>query len=133
MLALCLPAVIGLIRGACNMKKPVSKHASKGGLARAESLTPEARSEIARAAAQARWGDGESLLPKETHTGVLKIKGRDIPCSVLENGSRVFSTRGINRAMGAKRTGAPEGARNGAPQLPGFLAASSLNRLFLMT
>jgi hypothetical protein len=110
------------------MKKSVSKHASKGGLARADSLSPEARSEIARAAAQARWGaDGESLLPKETHTGVLKIKGRDIPCSVLENGSRVFSTRGINRAMGAKKTGTPEGAtKPGAPQLPSFLAASSL-------
>lgn len=84
-------------------------------------------------AAEARWaaagggnGGGDSLLPKETHEGAIRIGNREIPCSVLDNELRVFSTRGINRAMGSKRTGAPETAKNGAPQLPSFLAAASL-------
>ena len=34
-----------------------AKGGRKGGKARAESLTPEQRSEIARAGAEARWGD----------------------------------------------------------------------------
>ena len=111
------------------MKSPtVAENASKGGRARAQSLSSEDRKDIARYAAEARWSGREvvSLLPKETHEGVIKIVGREIPCSVLDNGLRVFSTRGINRAMGSKRTGAPEGTRIGAPQLPAFLAAASL-------
>lgn len=103
--------------------------ASAGGHARAKSLSPEERQQIARHAAEKRWSGAptsESFLPKETHEGVLRINGREIPCSVLDNGMRVFSTRGINRAMGSKRTGAPNAAKYGAPQLPGFLAAGSL-------
>ena len=37
-----------------------SKGGKKGGKARAESLTPEQRSEIAAKAANARWGNGEA-------------------------------------------------------------------------
>jgi P63C domain-containing protein len=105
--------------------KTLSEQASKGGLARAKSLDPADRSEIARRAAETRWGaSGQlSLLPKETHEGSIKVGGREIPCSVLDNGVRVFSTRGINRAMGSRKTGKPE---SGAPQLPAFLAAASL-------
>ena len=117
------------------MKSPtVAENASKGGRARAQSLSSEDRKDIARYAAEARWSGREvvSLLPKETHEGVIKIVGREIPCSVLDNGLRVFSTRGINRAMESKRTGAPEGTRSGAPQLPAFLAAVALSRLFLI-
>jgi hypothetical protein len=106
----------------------VSEQASKGGKARAQALSPAERKDIARRAAEARWGatEGLSILPKETHEGALKIGGREIPCSVLENGVRVFSTRGISRAMGSKRTGAPESAKGGAPQLPAFLASGSI-------
>jgi hypothetical protein len=101
---------------------------ARGGKARAAALSAEDRQEIARRAAEARWGERPelSLLPKETHTGALKVGDRQIPCSVLGNGLRVFSTRGLNRAMGMKKTGAPEGLRSGAPQLPAFLASVAL-------
>ena len=41
-----------------DMKALGRKGGLKGGKARAEKLTPEQRSEIARKAAQARWGKG---------------------------------------------------------------------------
>jgi hypothetical protein len=96
-----------------------------GGLARANSLTSEERKEIAQKAAQARWS-GLNVLPKETHTGILKIGDREIPCSVLDNGTRVLSIRGINRVMGSKTTGSPRKPKEGARHLPYFLAADRL-------
>src|SRR5437660_1639516 len=106
---------------------------SKGGRARADKLLPEQRSAIAQAAAESRWakeGGVNSLLPKETHTGSLKIGEREIPCSVLDNGIRVFSTRGIHRALGSKTKGgrgkdalATVAEASGAPLLPTFLAS----------
>lgn len=100
--------------------------ASIGGKARAAKLTAEQRSEIARRGAEAKW-DKESVLPRETHTGALKVIGREIPCSVLEGGIRVFSTRGINRAMGSKTTGLPKIVDpGGARQLPAFLGSATI-------
>ena len=104
------------------------KGARKGGEARAKTLTAEDRREISRLAAEKRWAAEipEGRLPRETHTGVLKIGDRQIPCSVLENGTRVFSTRGINRAMGLGTGGGPTKPKDGAPQLPRFLGSKSL-------
>lgn len=51
----------------------------KGGIARAEALSPEERSEIARKAAEARWS-----IPKTEYTGELEIAGSIIPCAVIE-------------------------------------------------
>jgi len=103
---------------------------SKGGKARADKLSAETRTNIARRAADARWGK-DSNLPKETHTGALKVLNREIPCSVLEGGIRVFSTRGINRAMGSKTTGTRKGTTqtgdsSGAPQLPAVLMSANV-------
>ena len=39
--------------------EPVNENARKGGVARAKKLSPERRSEIARAAARARWNKDE--------------------------------------------------------------------------
>jgi hypothetical protein len=98
---------------------------SSGGHARAASLPVSTRSEIARKAALARWAV-EKNLPKETHEGSLQIGDHEIPCSVLDHEKRVFSTRGIARVMGSKKTGT-ENTGTGAPQLPPFLAAKNLS------
>ncbi len=100
--------------------------ASKGGKARAEALTPEQRSELARYAAEKRWEGIAVGLPKETHTGILQIGGREIPCAVLDNETRVLSTRGVNRAVGTRTTGTPRGQREGARHLPYFLASKGI-------
>jgi len=104
---------------AMNDRQTVSGIAAKGGNARAAVLSSDERREIARFAAQQRWA-GHSGLPKETHTGTLKIGEIEIPCAVLDNGIRVFSTRGVTRAVGGGKTGTG-GGRDGAPRLPPFL------------
>ena len=57
---------------------------AKGGRSRAERLTPEERSEIARKAAQAKW---DPTLPQATHEGELRIGDASIPCAVLQDGA----------------------------------------------
>jgi hypothetical protein len=76
--------------------------AAKGGHARAARLTKTERSDIARTAAAARWGD---LLAKATHAGELTIGDITIPCAVLEDGTRVLTQWGFYRAIG--RSGRP--------------------------
>jgi hypothetical protein len=99
---------------------------AKGGFARAESLTPEQRQEIARYAAAKRW-EASSGLPKETHAGVLPLGGMNLACGVLDNDTRVLSTRGITRAFGGRRTGTSAGdSSKRAPELPSFLGSEAI-------
>ena len=81
---------------------------SLGGKARADKLSPEERSEIASAAAEARWSKvaeqaGELRLPRATHVGELKIGNIQIPCAVLEDGTRLITQRGMFVAMGMNK------------------------------
>ena len=73
---------------------------SAGGKARAQSLPPEKRREIARKAAVARWG--EKPL-QATHKGNFKEEfGFDVECYVLndEQKTAVISQRGLAVALG---------------------------------
>lgn len=82
---------------------------AKGGKARANSLTQEQRSEIAKRAATARWKDH---VLKATHGSAdhpLKIGDLDIPCYVLEDGRRVLSLGGMVKALGMSIGGAGGG------------------------
>jgi hypothetical protein len=95
-----------------------------GGLARAEALTPEERSGIARKAASARW-DGS--IPQATHIGVLKIGNLELPCAVLQDGTRVISQGGVAVAFGPVTGGwQSRKAAEHSGDLPPFLVASSL-------
>lgn len=80
---------------------------AKGGFARAEILSPEERSEIARKAAIARWN---GPVPKATHAGFLKIGGLKIPVYVLEDGTRLISQRGLQTTIGMGTGGGTSGA-----------------------
>lgn len=75
---------------------------SKGGSARAASLSPEERSAIARKAADAKHN---KPLPTATHKGLLKIGDVEIQCFVLDDGRRVISGRGLTAAIGMKGRG----------------------------
>lgn len=97
----------------------------KAAKARAESLTPERRSEIAMSAAAARWG-----LPKATHRGEITIGDIRIPCAVLDSGERVLTETGITNALLGSRSGASKRIKKsteaiGAPT-PLFLAPDRL-------
>lgn len=79
---------------------------AKGGVARAEKLSPERRSEIARNAARARHQHKQdNILPSATHRGLMKIGELQIPCFVLDDGRRVISGRGMTAAIGMKGRG----------------------------
>nr|WP_281720832.1 P63C domain-containing protein [Nitrosomonas nitrosa] len=99
---------------------------AKGGMARAENLSPEERKEIARKGALARWN-----IEAEVAEGSGKVQIGDIliPCAVLKGGIRVLSERALTKAFGGKRGGShwkrmksdPDGAN-----LPVFLSAKNI-------
>lgn len=97
--------------------------ASKGGIARRENMTPEQRSESAKKAAEERWAKAAGL-PRETHSGVLKL-GQGIPCSVLNNGKRVFSVNGLARAFDTGGKGR-RAIDDGGLMVPPIIAAANM-------
>lgn len=76
---------------------------SLGGKARAEKLSREKRSEIARNAAAKRWaGSEEKSMPKAVCGGEqpLRLGNVEVPCYVLEDERRVVTLRGMQSALG---------------------------------
>src|SRR5258708_14986074 len=80
---------------------------AKGGFARAEALSPQERTEIAKKGAMARWGD---KMPRATHAGVVDIGGLKIPVFVLEDGTRLITQRGLQTTIGMGTGGGTTGA-----------------------
>jgi hypothetical protein len=81
---------------------------TKGGRARAQILSPEERSEIAKLGAAARWGNVPSELTgthPSSHPGELKVGNLAIPVFVLDDETRVISGRGFTAALGMKGRG----------------------------
>ena len=76
---------------------------AKGGFARAESLTPEERTEIARKGAMARWAPEE--IPRAEYTGNLTIGNMNFPCSVLSDGTRILTQSDFMKGMGMYYSG----------------------------
>lgn len=88
------------------MAKDIATGKAKGGLARADSLTPEQRKEIAQRAALARWEKDKIFAA--THTGNFEKEfGLNIECYVLNDGAKtaVISQRGMGQAIGFSRRG----------------------------
>lgn len=88
---------------------------SKGGKARAESLAPDRRKEIARTAATARWQNAtDDSIPnvicgsadRPMRIGTLGI---EIPCYVIEGERRVLAQRAMVDALGMARGSAGGG------------------------
>jgi hypothetical protein len=98
-----------------------SEAGKKGGRARAEKLTKEQRANIGRQGAIARWG--EKPILQATHAGMVKFGDSEINCYVLEDGSRILSTRGVMMALG--RTW--RGRKYSGTELPVFLEAKNLS------
>lgn len=101
----------------------------KGGKARAKSLTPEARREIATRGARARWSAIEATdgtpVPKAIAMGILRIGS--IPCAVLDDpdNTRVLTQAGLLSAIGRSPT--PKSADTGVlAHLPAFVRAKNL-------
>jgi general stress protein YciG len=85
---------------------------SNGGRARSKSLSPQKRSEIAKKAGAASAASRAKGVIKATHGAAdrpLKIGGAEIPCYVLEDGTRVLTQSGILEAMQLPDRGGAEG------------------------
>ncbi len=67
----------------------------------------------------------EKLL-QATHQGDLNIRGINIPCAVLEDGTRLLTQEGFLRALGRART-AKGGSGASVAKVPAFMAAKNLN------
>jgi AraC-like DNA-binding protein len=95
--------------------------ASKGGKARAMSMTAEQRSQSARAAVEARWQKaGKTPLPRATHKGSFREDfGIDVDCYVLNDEGRtaVISQRGMGEALGLGK---------GGSRLPSFVKGEKI-------
>ena len=95
---------------------------AKGGIARAQALTPEERKAQAQKAARERWrGD----IAKAPYSGVIQIGELDMPCCVLDDGTRLLTQFGFLSAIGrSPRSAAGRGSsiQKGVP----FLALENL-------
>lgn len=87
---------------------------TKGGIARSKALSAGKRAEIAKRAAQARWG------AKATHKGSFKEEfGIDVDCYVLDDDAKtaVISQRGMGAALGFSE---------GGSRLPAFVRGTKI-------
>ncbi len=96
-------------------------------MARSANMTPERRSEIARKAAAAKWGNLREAISRE---GVVNIGGVELQCYVLDDESRVLARASFVKAIG--RTGKVKGGRRFDEefQVPVFLTAENLKPFF---
>lgn len=119
-------------------KKTVEGRA-RGGVARAEKLSPSERSKIASEAAQKRWANLPEPTPEmprviEGYSSHLDLAEARLPCAVIEwpNGDiqRVLSETGITQAILGTRSGASKrlkkAAEEGGALVPLFLAPRQL-------
>jgi hypothetical protein len=107
-----------------NSESLVKVRASKGGDARAASLSTEQRKSIAKRAAESRWG---ADLPRASHDGALQIGDALLVAAVLPNGKRLLSQGTVLQAIGRSRT--PKAGTGGfttVDDLPFFLQAEVL-------
>lgn len=98
---------------------------AKGGHARMSAMNPKERSENAKRAAAARWEKKKML--KATHGSAnhpLKIGDAELPCYVLEDGTRVLSQVGFTSALGMARGGSMIAGMN---RLELFVSRKSVN------
>lgn len=96
---------------------------SKGGIARAESLSASERKEIARKAALTRWSPD---VPRATHEGVLHIGSASISCAVIEGPRRLLTQSDFMRALGRARQAKGRQYYDADVNLPAFLTAKNL-------
>src|SRR5881394_989114 len=106
------------------MENEADPNKAKGGLARAEALTPEQRREIARNAALSRW---DTNIPTAEYEGEFKIGNLTISAAILPNGRRLITQATFLRALGRSRS--PKGGTgvlSTVDGIPFFLQAEAL-------
>jgi len=117
------------------MNKDIKSESSKGGQARAKSLTPEKRKEIAQKAANAKSTNNTLIIndtkPISVHPSTkistLKIGNMELPCAVLEDRTPVVFFTNVTKILGRGLGGKTKKlAIKSGTQLPEFLSSSPL-------
>lgn len=93
---------------------------ARGGRARAEALSSEERSAIARKAAETRW------LPQADYVGAIRVGDAEISCAVLRDGTRVLTQSDMMRALGRARQAKGRDYYDADVNMPAFLTAKNL-------
>jgi hypothetical protein len=107
------------------MEKDISNFRVKGGKARADKLSPERRSEIAKKAAATRWS---ADLPQADFEGDFFLGGKSVSAAVLRDERRIITQSTFLRALGRSRSPkAGTGVLSTADELPFFLQAKALS------
>ena len=104
-------------------EKPVGR--ALGGIARAEALSEEERKAQASRAALARWADVPVAICGSPDRP-LRIGDIELPCYVLEDGTRVLSQAGFLEALGRHRK-ANVRREGGEERLPAILQGKAIN------
>lgn len=104
-------------------REPKPEIQSLGGKARAEKLSKADRSAIARDAAAARWA---KPLRHAKYEGILVIGDIELPCAVLDDGTRVLTQSGVMVALGRARQAKGRQYYDADVNLPAFLTAKNL-------
>lgn len=101
---------------------------AKGGIARAEKLSPEERKAIAAKGVAAK--KAKASLPVAEYSGNLKIGDLEFPCAVLSDGTRVLTETDFMAGLGMYRSGALSVRRDTSEegaQTPLYLAYKNLS------
>lgn len=99
---------------------------SNGGIARAEALTPERKTEIGRKGAEARWS---ATIPNVLCEGNLNLGVVAIPCYVTEDGERLISGRGMQEALRLVDEDVPESGQKPGSRMTRLLTNKKLKPL----
>jgi len=76
---------------------------------------------------QTRAGGRPKLPPQAAYEGIIKIGNIEMPCAVLEDGTRLINQAGLLRALGRARSPkAGKGVLSTVDDLPFFLQAEAL-------
>ena len=106
------------------------ERASKAAKARAESLTPEQRRDIAIRAARVRHASAlpREDIPRAEYTGTLEIGEITLQCAVLQNQMRVISEVSVAKELGQGTGGVKRtpSTTSGGPAMPAYLSGAAL-------
>jgi hypothetical protein len=99
---------------------------TKGGKARAASLSPEERSLIAKKAADSKW---DKSIPTVLLGAKLTLGGVDVDCYVTEDGERLIAGRGMQEILKLVDEDLPKSGQKPGSRLTRLLSNKSLNYL----
>lgn len=109
---------------------PVEKQGrARGGIVRAQRLSPQERRRIAQAAARARWSDDIGQVIAGAEDKPLKIGDIEIECYVLEDDTRVLTQASFLQSLGRHRKANVRrypGEGSGEERIPPILQGKAL-------